>query len=151
MITWKLENWKIKDLKPHPKNPRKLSKHDAAHLKRSLDKFGLIDKPIITKDGLIIGGHQRVSILKKMKFKEVECYVPDIEMTEKDIKNLMVSLNRVHGDFDYDILANNFEIEELIDYGFTPEELHIDQVQDLGSEQESKEKKNKCPACGHEF
>ena len=36
MIQWKTETRKIKDLRPHPKNPRKLSKHDADNLQKSL-------------------------------------------------------------------------------------------------------------------
>jgi len=123
LINWTLQKWKIKDLKPHPKNPRKLSKHDALHLQRSIEKFGLIDKPIITADGLIIGGHQRIAILKKMKSKEVECYVPDADLVEKDIEELNIRLNRNAGEWDYDILANQWDVKDLLDFGFTNEEL----------------------------
>ena len=117
MINWKLELRKIKDLKPHPKNPRKLSKHDAEHLQKSIEKFGLIDKPIITKDGIIIGGHQRIAILKKMgkAGDSVECYVPDREIEQKDIDELCLRLNRNLGEWDWDILANQWEIDELFD------------------------------------
>ena len=125
MINWKIETHRIKDLKPHPKNPRKLSKHDASHLQRSLEKFGLIDKPIITADGLVIGGHQRISVLKKMGHKEIECYVPDCDLSPKDIEELNVRLNRNAGEWDFDILANQWDVDELLDYGFTQGELAI--------------------------
>jgi DNA modification methylase len=123
LINWTIQKRKIKDLKPHPKNPRKLSAHDADHLKKSLEKFGLIDKPIITTDNLIIGGHQRIAVLKKMGNKEVDCFVPDCEIVEKDIEELNIRLNRNAGEWDYDILANQWDIKDLTDYGFTNEEL----------------------------
>lgn len=155
MITWKTETRKIKDLKPHPKNPRKLSKHDAAHLQKSLEKFGLIDKPIITADGLIIGGHQRIAILKKMKHKEVECYVPEQEMTDKDIEELNIRLNRNNGEWDFDILANEFDVEDLLSYGFTEVEFSISGVEQVSSAEEdasSEENQEKtCPKCGNKL
>ena len=138
MINWKLELRKIKDLKPHPKNPRKLSKHDAEHLQKSIEKFGLIDKPIITKDGIIIGGHQRIAILKKMgkAGDSVECYVPDREIEQKDIDELCLRLNRNLGEWDWDILANQWEIDELFDAGFDPEELANSDIKNLDAIEE---------------
>lgn len=154
MMKWNIETRKIKDLKPHSKNPRKLSKHDAEHLERSLSKFGLIDKPIITKEGMIIGGHQRINVLKKMGVKEVECYVPESDLIEKDIEELNIRLNRNAGEWDYEILANEWEESDLIDFGFTQQEFAMGAVNDVSIEsaEEEKDKKKKCcPQCGHEF
>jgi len=118
-MKWHIETRKLKDLKPHPKNPRKLSKHDAEHLQKSMDKFGLIDKPIITQEGMIIGGHQRISLLKKNKAKEVECWVADDPMAQEDIDELCLRLNRNVGEWDHDILANAWEEDDLAAWGFT--------------------------------
>ena len=63
-IKWNLQTLSIKDLKDHPKNPRQIKKEQQQHLQNLIEKFGLIDKPIINKDCTIIGGHQRVRILK---------------------------------------------------------------------------------------
>lgn len=124
-MKWILQTRKIKDLKPHSKNPRTLSKYDAAHLSKSLEKFGLIDKPIISGDQ-IIGGHQRISILKKLRHKEVECYVSEEPLSQEDIDELNICLNRNQGEWDFDILANQWDGQQLLDYGFTPEELCFD-------------------------
>ena len=67
MINWKLEAIPIKELREHPKNPRQISKDQYQHLTNLIAKFGLIEKPIINLDRMIIGGHQRLKILKKMK------------------------------------------------------------------------------------
>lgn len=144
-MKWHLETRKISSLKDHPKNPRVLTKEQADQLQKSLEKFGLIDKPIINPDGLIIGGHQRKNILKKLAIKEVECWVPDRELTEKEIDELNIRLNR-SGEFDWDSLANNYEIPELKEWGFSENEL-------LGATQDTNEEKineeiHKCPTCG---
>jgi DNA modification methylase len=134
MIQWHLELRNIKDLKPHPKNPRRLSKHDAEHLQKSLEKFGLIDKPCINHDNMIIGGHQRVSILKKLGHTEIECYVPKEAISPKDVDELNIRLNRATGEFDFDILANEFNTDDLLEWGFTEEELCLN-IEDIASQE----------------
>ncbi len=136
-MKWHVEIRKFSELKVHPSNPRKLSKHDGENLKKSLEKFGLVDRPVITKDGSIIGGHQRIALLKKMGHKEVECLVPDEDMQSEDVSELLIRLNRAHGEFDYDILANEFDVKDLLDWGFTPEELTIDVTEEDSEEDES--------------
>jgi ParB-like chromosome segregation protein Spo0J len=90
LITWHLEKRKIKDLKDYSKNPRKLTVEQADHLKTSLEKFGIIDKPFVNLDNILIGGHQRVKILKKMGHKEIEVYVPDRNLDDKEIEELNI-------------------------------------------------------------
>lgn len=157
MLEWHTEIRKFSELKVHPSNPRKLSKHDGDNLKKSLEKFGLVDRIVITKDGSIISGHQRMAILKKMKHKEAECLVPDEDMSSEDVNQLMIGLNRIHGDFDFSILANEFEVKDLLEWGFNASDLEIDAPDKnddfgLGEESEDIKKKTKmCPKCGHEF
>src|SRR3990172_8549233 len=147
MIEWHLEVHPIKSLKPHPKNPRQLSKDQARHLRTSINKFGLSDKPTINTDLTIIGGHQRIQILKTMKKGEVECWVPDRLLDEKEVEELCIRLNKNTGSFDFDLMANNFDVPDLIDWGFKPEELEII----LDSDESDSQKKDagcKCPTCG---
>lgn len=129
MISWKLESKKISDLKPHSKNPRFLSKEQYKHLKTSLEKFGISDKPIINQDGTIIGGHQRVNLIKKMGLKEIDCWIPDKLLDENDVDELNIRLNKNIGEWDWDVLANEWNISDLIEWGFTTDEL-IGSVQD---------------------
>ena len=152
-IKWKVEKRQIKELTPHPKNPRKLSKHDANNLQVSIEKFGMIDKPIINQDNVIIGGHQRVEVLKLQKMKTVECWVPDRMLDEKEVNELNLRLNRNQGEFDWDMLANEFDLDLLTDSGFTAEEmLGFTGEEAIESAVEGKGKKKKmCPQCGHEF
>lgn len=123
MISWTLKKFKISQLKDHSKNPRKLSSKQYVHLKTSINKFGLIDKPVVTEEGLIIGGHQRKNILKKLGIDEIECYVPNRSLTEKEIDELNIRLNRNTGEWDLDILANQWNEQDLINWGFEKTEI----------------------------
>jgi len=134
-MRWALEIRRLSELKDYHKNPRQLSKDQYEHLKKSIDKFGLIDKPIVTKDNILIGGHQRVKVLKKDNVKEIECWIAQEELTPKDIEELNIRLNKNTGDWDYDILANQWEAKDLLDWGFTAEELQFD-IEEIGSNDE---------------
>lgn len=141
IINWKLESIPIKELKDHPKNPRQINKDQMRHLENLIKKFGLIDKPIVNLDRVIIGGHQRIKILKRMKAKHVECWVPDHLLTEEEIDHLCIGLNLNQGQFDYDILANQWEVLDLLEWGFTEEQLMgcAKEVETIDSELEDEE------------
>lgn len=156
MINWKLETIALKELKEHPKNPRQISKEQHQHLTNLIAKFGLIEKPIVNLDKTIIGGHQRVKILKKMKVKEIECWMPDIQLSDEDIDHLCIGLNLNQGSFDHDILANEWDILDLLKWGFTEEQLlgckeTKEIIDGLEDEEEKKKKLKTCPSCGCEF
>jgi len=152
MINWHIQNIKIKDLKPHPKNPRSINKDQMMHLEGLIKKFGLIDLPIVNTDMQIICGHQRIKILKKQKIKEVDCWIPDRELTEEEVEHLLIGHNLNQGQWDWEELANQWNVTDLLEWGFKEEQL-------LGiigeeKEEESKDKKVKlttCPSCGCEF
>jgi len=151
MFQWSLKSVAVKDLKPHPKNPRTLSREQGDHLTKSLIKFGLIDKPIVNLDMTIIGGHQRISILKKNKAKYIEVWVPDVLLSDLDVEELNIRLNKNHGSFDYEILANEFDVPNLLDWGFDLESLEIDIPDSEEEEKPSKKKQKVCPKCGEEI
>ena len=153
MITWSLIKVNVKSLKKHPKNPRILSKIQHDHLSDSLSKFGMIEKIICNTDFQIIGGHQRYSILKKQGVKEFDCWVPDRTLDEHEVEELLIRLNQNHGAFNYDDLANNFEVPDLLDWGFSIDELELNSSDDVESENETEKKKKEkmCPHCGKEL
>ena|ERR1700676_2303577 len=153
MIEWELKKFDVKKLKVNPKNPRQISKKKYQQLESAIAKFGIIDKPIVNLDMTIIGGHQRLKIIKKMGLKEVECWIPNKLLSQEEVDHLMVSLNLNQGEWDYDILANEFEPLDLLNWGFTEEQL-LGLWEDDNKENEKKDNKKKaslCPACGHEF
>jgi len=149
MIDWKLVKKKIKDLKPNPHNPRILTKDQAMQLQTSLDKFGLIEKPIITENNIIISGHQRVNLLKKAKEQEIECWQACGPMEKEDIDELTIRLNKNAGEFDFEMLANAWNVDDLVQWGFNPKEFDILISQDEPFiENNQKSEGSKCPTCG---
>jgi hypothetical protein len=146
-ITWHLESRKLKDLTEHPHNPRQLSKHDAEHLEKSLEKFGQIDKIVINTDNQIIGGHQRKKILKKMGISTVECWVPDRTLDPKEVDECVVRLNRNAGEWDWDILANRFDNDDLLEFGFEASELGLADSFDSGEADDEKKDEEQCQRC----
>ena len=128
-ITWATEKRKISDLLPWDRNPRQLSPEQAENLEKSLEKFGVVEPPAINTDNTIIGGHQRSHVLSLMeefgKDAEIDVRVPSRKLTEREVEELNVRLNKNTGSFDFDALANDFEIGDLMDWGFKPFELGL--------------------------
>jgi DNA modification methylase len=127
-INWTLKQFRLDELTDYYKNPRSLSEKEFKQLKTSLDKFGMIDKPIVNADSLhtIIGGHQRKHVLEAGGAKEVECWIPDRELSDKEVEELNIRLNKNTGSWDFDVLANEFELDDLLEWGFDKGELDLD-------------------------
>ena len=118
-----IELIEINKLKPATYNPRQISTKQYKDLKQSIEKFGLVDPIIINKDMTVIGGHQRLKICKELKHKDVHCVVLDLSKEEE--RELNIRLNKNTWEFDIDILANEFDIDNLVDWGFKHIDLDI--------------------------
>ena len=127
----KIEKIKISDLKPNPKNPRKSTPEQEDNLKKSLEKFGVVEPIVFNKrSGQIVGGHFRIRELKKMGVKEVDCVV--VDLSPEDENELNIRLNSNTGDWDLDILQSDWEIEDLDNWGVDVEfgDLKIEATED---------------------
>jgi hypothetical protein len=125
-MNWHIEQRKLSDLKEYPHNPRVITKKGLVDLKRSIDKFGIAEPIIVNTEGTIIGGHARYQVLKSNGTKEIDVYVPERELSEDEYRELNVRLNKnIAGEWDFDILANEFELPDLIDWGFETSEFDL--------------------------
>ena len=125
-----IEKIEINKLKPATYNPRQISTKDFKSLKESINKFGLVDPIIVNKCYTIIGGHQRYKICKDLDYKDIGCIILDLNKEQE--RELNIRLNKNTGDFDMDILANEFDIDQLVDWGFKHIDLdvNIDKIVD---------------------
>ncbi len=102
-----IEKKNVAELLPAEYNPRKdLKPGDAEYekLKRSIEQFGYVEPVIWNKTtGKVVGGHQRLKVLKDCGITEVECVV--VEMDEDKEKALNIALNKISGEWDKDKLA----------------------------------------------
>lgn len=143
----KIQSLKISDLKPAEYNPRKkLNPSDEAYkmLKASIENFGYVDPIIVNiRTMTVIGGHQRLEVLKDLKYEKADCVILDLdEITEK---KLNISLNKNSGYWDNDKLEQLFDelklsSEEMFATGFTEAEvanLKTDFISDLLEEEYS--------------
>ena len=99
-------------------------------MKASLAKFGIADPIIINTDNMIIGGHQRKKILETLlgydPDYQIDVRVPDRELSIDEARELNVRLNKNVAEWDFDTLANNFELDDLLDWGFDKHDLDLD-------------------------
>lgn len=157
-INWHNAKRAIKDLIPYVANPRQITDKQAKDLKASLDKFGIADPIIINTDNTIIGGHQRKKILETLVGVdpdfEIDVRVPDRELSIDEARELNVRLNKNVAEWDVDVLANNFELDDLLDWGFTDKEFDLYYAPDFEEYDESVAddvEMIECPECGHHF
>ena len=128
-----IEKKQIADLIPAPYNPRQSTAKQEKHLKESLEKFGMVEPIIFNKQtGYIVGGHFRVRELKKLGIKEIECVI--VDLNEADEKELNIRLNANTGSWDWDTLANDWEVVDLEAWG-----LEIPFYDEEVKEEQSKE------------
>lgn len=123
-MKWNLKKIKVSDLKENPKNPRKLTVKGLNDLEKSIKKFGVAEPLVVNTDLMLCGGHGRKKILERLNITEVDCYLPEKKLSQKEFNELGIRLNKnIAGEFDFDILANEFELPELLEWGF--EELEF--------------------------
>ena len=93
--------------------------------KQSIKRFGLVDPIIINsapnRKYIVIGGHQRLKVAKKLGFKKVPVVELDISDLNKE-KELNLRLNSNTGEWDYEMLKQ-LDINLLLDVGFNDQEL----------------------------
>lgn len=106
-------------------NPRKWDEVAASKLKESIKRFGMIDPLIVNsapgRKNIIIGGHFRFEVAKKLGIKKVPVVYLNIPGIDKE-KELNLRLNRNTGEWDWELLKS-FDIELLLDIGFDEADL----------------------------
>lgn len=124
-LVWHNETRVLKDLVPASYNPRKLTEKQHNDLKKSLEKFNLAEIPVINLDNTILAGHMRVRLMTELYGleHEIEVRVPNRQLTEEEAKEYNIRSNKNVGEWDFDILANEFNVEDLEEWGFNGNEL----------------------------
>jgi len=141
-----IETKKLTDLIPAPYNPRTSNKKQEKNLKESLSKFGLVE-PIIfnQRTGYIVGGHFRVRELKKLGYKSVDCVV--IDLSEEDERELNIRLNANTGGWDFELLANEWIVEDLVEWGLEGIPFEIEEEPTIKEDKQIET----CEKCGKEI
>jgi ParB-like chromosome segregation protein Spo0J len=120
----KVEKVKINEIKTNPKNPRLIKDDKFKKLVKSIQDFPqmLELRPIVVdENNIVLGGNMRLKACKEAGLKEVFIVKAD-NLTEQQKDEFIVKDNVGFGEWDWDILANEWDAELLNDWGlFVPE------------------------------
>ena len=122
---------KIAEVKPNPNNPRLIKDDKFKKLVKSIQEFPdmLNVRPIVVnKDMVVLGGNMRLKAIKEAGYKEIA--VDIVDWTEDQQKEFIVKDNASFGEWDWSDLANNWDSEELTDWGV--DIIGFSNVEDLG-------------------
>lgn len=124
-LEWHTEKRRIDSLVPYAKNPRILSKVQLDGLKRSLKKFNVAELPCINTDGTLVAGNQRVLALSLLGRgeEEIEVRVPNRKLTEAEFRDYLLTSNRSGASWDWEALARDFDLPEILAAGFDSADL----------------------------
>lgn len=124
-LEWRTEKRKVSDLVPFEGNPRKMTEDQADQLKKSFERFNLVEIPAIDANDTILAGHQRLKIMQMLGRGEeiIDVRVPNRKLTDDEYLEYNLRSNKNHGEWDFNQLAN-FDTEMLKFVGFSELELN---------------------------
>jgi len=147
---------KISEIKTNPNNPRFIKDEKFKKLCNSIKDFSKMMelRPIIVdSEMMILGGNMRYRAVKELGYKEIPDEWVKIadKLTEEEKNRFIIEDNMGFGEWDFEVLANAFEMTDLVEWGFEPSELSFGEAT-KEDDQKSKDKKPMvCPECGAEF
>lgn len=127
---------KISEVKPNPKNPRIIKDGKFQKLVKSIQEFPdmLNKRPLIVftdVDGkyVVLGGNMRLKACKEIGIKEIPIIVAD-EWTEEQKNEFLIKDNVGFGEWDWDMLANEWDTEKLDEWGLDlPVDLSVTELE----------------------
>lgn len=149
-IQWLESSWRLDQLRPYERNPRHISKTQYKKLKASLEQDGYHTRIKATKDGRVIGGHQRLKALRELGHETIIVLIPDRDLSDSEFQRIMIRDNVNNGEWDMDLLSTDFDLEDL-------RELGVSEVMDIAPFDHDDESHDagksevRCPGCGMVF
>lgn len=113
-----MEKIKVSKLIPNPNNPRVIKDDKFKKLVNSIKEFPemLEARPVVVNpDMVVLGGNMRLKALKEAGVKEVPVYIASWDEIKQ--KQFIIKDNVGYGEWDWDMIANEWDAEELDDWG----------------------------------
>jgi DNA modification methylase len=130
---------KITDIKTNPNNPRLIKDEKFAKLVKSINEFPKMMelRPLVVNaDNVILGGNMRFKALKELGYTNIpkEWVKRADELTEDETRRFIIADNVGFGEHDWEMLANEWNTEELEDWGL--EGFPFEEVTELEAEED---------------
>ena len=122
-------------------NPRKKLKagdKEYEKIKNSILEFGYVEPIIVNYDMTVIGGHQRLTVLKDLGYTEVQCVVVHIE-DEHKVKALNIALNKITGAWNEQLLADLLVDLQSVDFNTDLTGFEAPEIEQLFSKVHNKD------------
>ena len=124
-------------IKPNPNNPRHIKKDKFDKLVNSIKQFPemLEARPLIlNKDNVVLGGNMRLQALIKAGINDVPVIHVDWDADKQS--EFIIKDNLSYGEWDYDIIANEWDVIKLDDWGFDlPVNTELDAIDNVESDE----------------
>ncbi len=144
----------IRSVFENKSNPRYIRDNNFKKLVKSIKEFPemLEKRPIIVDENMIaLGGNMRLKAAKAAGLFEIFIIVAE-GWSEKQKEQFIIKDNVGFGDWDWDILANEWDVKELNDWGLhLPEFDSIDINTDISEPENNNNEDQKCPECGRKI
>lgn len=114
-----MERVDIKQVRPNPDNPRYIKGDKFEKLVKSIREFPqmLELRPIVVnQDMIVLGGNMRLKACEEAGLKEVPIIFAD-NLTEEQQKEFIIKDNSSFGEWDWDLLANEWDVDSLNEWG----------------------------------
>ena len=125
-IEWVAEKVPVGKLAEWTDNPRYITETEYESLKAKIKDRGLHDVLVVDQNYIVLSGNQRLKALRDLGVAEVFIMKPGRDLNENERATVALESNRSSGKWDWDKLANHFEMEILTEAGFDDFEMNID-------------------------
>jgi DNA modification methylase len=130
-----MQKVKLSGIRPNPNNPRVIKDDKFKKLVKSIQDFPqmLELRPIVVNDEMIVlGGNMRLKALEHLGIKETYI-IKASDLTQKQEQEFIIKDNVGYGEWDWNQLANEWDVEDLDDWGL---DLPLDFVKELEAEED---------------
>lgn len=130
---------KITDIKTNPNNPRLIKDEKFAKLVKSINEFPKMMelRPLVVNaDNVILGGNMRFKALKELGYTNIpkEWVKRADELTEDETRRFIIADNVGFGEHDWDLLANDWDSQELEEWGLDGFPFGVEDSEEFGTD-----------------
>ena len=114
-----MERVDIRQIRPNPENPRVIKDNKFQKLVKSITELPqmLELRPIVVnKDMIVLGGNMRLKACEAAGLKEVPVIFAE-NLTPEQEREFIIKDNSSFGEWDWDLLANEWDVDQLQDWG----------------------------------